>query len=132
VYGAEGGAQFKQIFDSHLGFFAAFATAQRTNDEAAEAKARADMDGYETAIGAFFGKATDGNAPAETVSKLFNEHAEIIFAGIEAHDGKDFAKAFQQQDAASKQIVTIADATAAAIVKQKPEMFSGASEASSK
>lgn len=129
VYGDAAGQEFKQIFDSHLGFFANFATAQRTNDAAAEAKARADMDGYEQAIGNFFGKANP-NLKAETVTQLFNEHADIIFQGIQAHDAKDFKKEYVQEDLAAKQITKIADATAAAIVKQKPEMFTGSAQTS--
>lgn len=122
VYGSEAGAQFKEIFLSHLVFFENYTVAAKAGNKAGMDKAVADLTGYTEAIGNFFGKANP-NLPAADVTKLFQEHVALLKGAIDGHAGGDFTKEVQQTNAANTQVGTIADATATAIVKQKPEMF---------
>lgn len=122
VYGADAGKQFKDIFDSHLVFFENYTVAAKKGDKPGMDKAVADLTGYTEAIGNFFSKANP-NLPAADVTKLFQEHVALLKGAIDAHGTNDFTKEVSQTNAANTQIGTIADATATAIVKQKPEMF---------
>lgn len=122
VYGEEAGAQFKEIWASHIGFFVDYTVAAKAGDTAGMEKAVTNLNGYVDAISTFFSDANP-NLPKETVAMVVGEHVTLLKGAVDAHGAGDYAQSFEKQREADKQIRTIADTVSGAIVKQKPENF---------
>lgn len=60
VYGEKGGAAFKEIWSSHIGYFVDYVKATGAKDDAAKKKALAELDGYRVKQAAFLDSATGG------------------------------------------------------------------------
>mgnify|MGYP006204003473 CR=1 FL=1 len=123
VYGDEAGAQFKEIWASHIGFFVDYTVGAKTADQAKMDKAVADLNGYVEAISTFLSGANP-NLPKDAVASLVSEHVGLLKTAVDKHGAGDFAGSYEAQAQAREQITTqIADTLAGAIVKQKPEAF---------
>ncbi len=123
VYGDEAGAQFKEIWASHITFFVDYTVAAKTGDQAGMDKAVQNLNGYVEAISDFLSKANP-NLPKEAVASLVSEHVGLLKGAVDKHGAGDFAGSYAAQAEARTQITTkIADTLAGAIVKQKPDTF---------
>ena len=122
VYGQDAEKQFLEIWNSHLVFFENYTVAAKAGDKAGMDKAVADLGGYVDAIANFFSKANP-NLPKDAVAQLFTEHVTLLKGAIDAHAQGNYTQQVQSLAQANTQVGTIADTTAKAIVKQKPEMF---------
>lgn len=123
VYGEEAGAQFKEIWASHIGFFVDYTVAAKGGDKAGMDKAVQNLNGYVEAISAFLSSANP-NLPKEAVASLVTEHVGLLKTAVDKHGAGDYAGSYEAQAQAREQITTkIADTLASAIVKQKPESF---------
>ena len=123
VYGDEAGAQFKEIWASHIGFFVDYTVAAKGGDQAGMDKAVQNLNGYVEAISTFLSDANP-NLPKEAVSQLVTEHVTLLKEAVDKHGAGDFAGSYDAQDRARTQITTkIADTLSGAIVKQNPEKF---------
>ena len=122
VYGADAGASFKQIWESHIGFFVDYTLGAKAGDKVKMDKAVENLGGYADAISDFFSGANP-NLPREAVKGLVMEHVGLLKAAVDAHGGRNYEESFAKEHSAEVQIGTIADALAGAIVKQKPEAF---------
>jgi hypothetical protein len=128
VYGEEAGAQFKEIWASHIGFFVDYTVAAKGGDKAGMDKAVQNLNGYVDAISTLLSGANP-NLPKDAVASLVSEHVGLLKTAVDKHAAKDYAGSYEAQDQAREQITTkIANTLAGAIVKQKPESFQGSSE----
>ncbi len=123
VYGEEAGAQFKEIWSSHIGFFVDYTVGAKTGDQAKMDKAVSDLNGYVEAISTFLSSANP-NLPKDAVASLVSEHVGLLKSAVDKHGAGDFSGSYQAQAQAREQITKqIADTLAGAIVKQKPDAF---------
>lgn len=123
VYGDEAGAQFKEIWASHIGFFVDYTVAAKAGDTAAMDEAVQNLNGYVEAISTFLSEANP-NLPKEAVAQLVTEHVTLLKEAVDKHGAGDFAGSYDAQDRARTQITSqIADTLSGAIVKQYPEKF---------
>lgn len=123
VYGDEAGAQFKEIWASHIGFFVDYTVAAKSGDAAGMDQAVQNLNGYVEAISTFLSDANP-NLPKEAVAQLVTEHVTLLKEAVDKHGAGDFAGSYDAQDRARTQITTeIADTLSGAIVKQYPEKF---------
>jgi len=122
VYGTDAQAKFLQIWRSHIGFFVDYTVAAKKGDSAGMAQAVTNLGGYIDAISDFFSSANP-NLPRDAVKQLITDHVMLLKAAVDTYGAKDYAGSYTKQGEAYKQIGTIADAIAGAIVKQKPEAF---------
>jgi len=123
VYGDEAGAQFKEIWASHIGFFVDYTVAAKGGDQAGMDKAVQDLNGYVEAISTFFSGANP-NLPKDAVAQLVSEHVGLLKDAVDKHGAGDYEGSYAAQAQAREQITTkIADTIAGAIVKQSPDKF---------
>ncbi len=122
VYGAEAEAKFYEIWASHIGFFVDYTVAAKGGDQAGMAKAVENLNGYVEAISSFLSGANP-NLPKDAVAQLVTEHVGLLKAAVDAHGAGNFAESYAKQKEADRQIGTVADALAGAIVKQNPDKF---------
>lgn len=123
VYGEEAGAQFKEIWASHIGFFVDYTVAAKAGDQAGMDKAVQNLNGYVEAISTFLSQANP-NLPKDAVASLVTEHVGLLKSAVDKHGAGDYAGSYQAQEDARTQIQTqIADTLAGAIVKQNPDKF---------
>ena len=122
VYGADAEARFLEIWRSHIGFFVDYTLAAKKGDKAGMDKAVQNLNGYVEGVADFLSKANP-NLPREAVKSLVAEHVTLLKGAVDAYGAKDYAKSYDEQAKADKQIGTIADALAGAIVKQYPDKF---------
>lgn len=123
VYGEDAGAQFKEIWASHIGFFVDYTVAAKGGDQAGMDKAVQNLNGYVEAISTFLSGANP-NLPKDAVAQLVTEHVGLLKEAVDKHGAGDFAGSYDAQSRARTQITSqIADTIAGAIVKQKPDSF---------
>ena len=123
VYGDEAGAQFKEIWASHIGFFVDYTVAAKAGDQAGMDKAVQNLNGYVEAISTFLSDANP-NLPKDAVAQLVTEHVGLLKEAVDKHGAGDYAGSYDAQSRARTQITTkIADTLAGAIVKQSPDKF---------
>jgi hypothetical protein len=122
VYGDDAGAQFKKIWESHIGFFVDYTIAAKKGDKAGMQQAVDNLGGYVEEISSFFSKANE-NLPKETVKMLVGEHVGLLKAAVDAHGAGNHEESYTKEHEAVDQIHGIADAIAGAIVKQSPDKF---------
>ncbi len=123
VYGDSARERFYEIWASHIGFFVDYTVAAKSADQAGMDKAVQNLNGYVEAISTFLSEANP-NLPKEAVAQLVTEHVGLLKEAVDAHGAGDYAKSYDAQDRARKQITNkIADTLAGAIVKQNPEVF---------
>lgn len=121
VYGEPAGAQFKEIWASHIGFFVDYTVAAKQGDQAGMDKAVQNLNGYVEAISAFLSGANP-NLPKEAVSQLVTEHVGLLKEAVDKHAAGDYAGSYDAEGRARTQITTkIADTLSGAIVKQNPD-----------
>lgn len=123
VYGEDAGAQFKEIWASHIGFFVDYTVAAKGGDQAGMDKAVQNLNGYVEAISTFLSGANP-NLPKDAVAQLVTEHVGLLKEAVDKHGAADYAGSYDAQSRARTQITSkIADTIAGAIVKQKPDSF---------
>lgn len=122
VYGDAAAAKFKEIWASHIGFFVDYTVAAKGGDKAGMDKAVQNLNGYVEAISTFLSGANP-NLPKDAVAQLITEHVGLLKGAVDAHGAGNYAESYAKQREADKQIGTIADTLAGAIVKQMPEKF---------
>lgn len=123
VYGDEAGAQFKKIWESHIGFFVDYTVAAKKGDTKGMQQAVDNLGGYIEEISTFLSSANE-NLPKEAVKMLVGEHVTLLKAAVDAHGAGKFEQSYSKEREAVAQIHSIADALSGAIVKQKPSNFS--------
>lgn len=122
VYGAAAEKRFLEIWRSHIGFFVDYTTAAKAGDKAGMDKAVQNLGGYADAISDFFSGANP-YLPRAAVKALVMEHVMHLKGAVDAYGAGDYDKSYAKQMDADKQMGTIADTLAGAIVKQHHAKF---------
>ena len=122
VYGKEAGATFLELWRKHIGFFVSYTVGGVKGDKTAQAKARADLDGYRNDFGAFLASANP-NLTKDAVAQALVPHVSSTFSAIDAVVAKD-PSAFEKLRQAAGNLPPVANVLAGAISKQFPEKFS--------
>lgn len=123
VYGDQAGMEFKEIWQSHIGFFVDYTVAAKSGDTAGMDKAVQNLNGYVEAISTFLSEANP-NLPKQAVAQLVTEHVGLLKEAVDTYGAGNYAASYDAQSRARTQITTkIADTLAGAIVKQNPDKF---------
>lgn len=125
VYGAEGAAQFKEIWSSHIGYFVDYVTATAENDEAGKEEAVAELDAYRAEQAAFLDAATEGRLKAADLEAGLKEHVDQLLAAFNSYTGKDYPAAYENIHVAYSHMFGVGQALSGAITDQFPEKFEG-------
>lgn len=126
VYGAEGGKQFNEIWNSHIGFFVDYVTATAGNDEAAKEKAMKDLDGYRKVQAEFLDTATEGRLKAADLEESLKGHVDQLLVAFDSYADEDYDKAYDSIHEAYSHMFGVGTALAGAVVDQHPEKFEAA------
>lgn len=124
VYGAPAEQAFLPLWRRHIGFFVDYTQGVAAKDQAKQDKAVADLNGYTRDAAAFFNSANP-NLPTDTVAGLLSTHITTLKDMVDAQASGDQARSFAATRRAYDHMHMIGDPLAAAIAKQKPDMFPG-------
>lgn len=124
VYGADAEKRFLELWRAHIGMFVAYTQGAATKDQAKKDKAMSDLDGYRKDFDAFLTGANP-NLPKGAVADLLVDHVKHLTVAIDTIASGDLQGGFDMLKMAADQSQKIADALAAAIVKQYPDKFPG-------
>ena len=127
VYGADAEKAFLPLWRKHIGFFVDYTTGVATKDNAKQDKAVADLVSYSNDFGAFLSSANP-NLPKSAVADPVKGHILTLKDVVDAQALGDWPKAYAAIRSAYHHMRMIGDPLAAAIVKQFPSRFAGASE----
>lgn len=125
VYGAEGAAQFKKIWSSHIGYFVDYVTATAEKDEEGKKQAVAELDEYRTEQAAFLDTATEGRLKAADLEAGLKEHIKQLLNAFNSYTSKDYPAAYENISTAYAHMFGVGQAVSSAIVDQFPEKFEG-------
>jgi hypothetical protein len=123
VYGPEAGAQFLELWRSHIGMFVDYTVGGLTGNAALQQQAAAQLDQYRQDFGAFMDSATGGELPAMTVADALGMHVESLTAAVDAVIAGDPA-AFDLLYDAAHHMPETATAFAGGIIASSPNQFS--------
>lgn len=126
VYGEEAGAQFSEIWGSHIGYFVDYVTATGAGDAEGQEQAKADLDEYIVEQAAFLDAATEGRVPADTLEEGLTAHVGQLLESFDAYVAGDYETAYNSMREAYAHMTMPAAGLAAAITDQFPEQFGGA------
>jgi len=126
VYGKDAEAAFLPLWRRHIGFAVDYTTGVAAGDRAKQDKAVSDLVAYSQDFGAFLASANP-NLPKSVVAELVKHHVVTLKEVIDAQAARDHGRAYAAMRTASAHMAMIADPLAAAIAKQFPDRFPGAS-----
>lgn len=126
VYGEEAGAQFGEIWGSHIGYFVDYVTATGAGDADGQAAAKADLDEYIVEQAALLEAATEGRIPAEALEEGLTTHVSQLLGSFDAYVAGDYETAYSEMRSAYAHMTMPAAGLSAAITDQFPEQFGGA------
>ncbi|WP_144838168.1 copper amine oxidase [Metaplanococcus flavidus] len=126
VYGEEAGAQFAEIWGSHIGYFVDYVTATGEGDAEGQEQAKADLDGYIVEQAALLDAATEGRVPADALEEGLTTHVSQLLGSFDAYVAGDYETAYSEMRAAYAHMTMPAAGLSAAITDQFPEQFGGA------
>jgi len=126
VYGEEAGAQFGEIWGSHIGYFVDYVTATGADDAEGQAKAKEELDGYIVEQAALLDAATEGRVPADALEEGLTTHVSQLLGSFDAYVAGDYETAYSEMRAAYAHMTMPAAGLSAAITDQFPEQFGGA------
>jgi hypothetical protein len=124
IYGEDAGAQFLELWRSHIGFFVDYTLGGATGDAAKQADAKAQLDDYRADFGAFIDSATGGGLPAATVAENLQVHVNTLVEAVDALLAGS-PEVYPKLKAAAAHMPSTAIALAGAIATQLPEDFPG-------
>ncbi len=127
AYGADAEKAFLNLWRAHIGMFVDYTQGAAANDSAKKQKAMTDLDGYRRDFDAFLSGANP-NLPKGAVAQLLTPHVQLLEKAIDGQAAKDTNAAFDNLHQAAHQSQQIADPLGAAIAKQMPDKFDGASD----
>ena len=123
VYGEEAGAQFKEIWSSHIGYFVDYANATKANDQAGKDQAVANLDKYIVEQAAFLDKATEGRLKAADLEAGLKMHVDQLVWAFDSYVAEDYETSYMNEREAIKHMTMVAAGMATAITDQFPDKF---------
>jgi hypothetical protein len=125
VYGEEAGAQFDEVWKSHIGYFVDYVVATGEGNAEAQEKAKEDLDAYIVEQAALLDAATEGRVPAAALEEGLNAHVTQLIASFDSYVAGDYDAAYSSLREAYAHMTMPAAGLSAAIVDQFPEQFKG-------
>jgi uncharacterized protein YbaA (DUF1428 family) len=129
VYGEEGGAKFKEIWTSHIGYFVDYVVATGAKDQAAKDKALAELDEYRVEQSAFLESATGGKLKAADLEEGLKGHVNRLISAFDNYVEGDFDQAYDSIRESIHHMYGPAKGLSWAITEQFPEKFENTSVA---
>ncbi len=126
VYGEEAGAQFAEIWGSHIGYFVDYVKATGAGDAEAQEQAKANLDEYIVEQAALLEAATEGRIPAEALEEGLTVHVAQLLASFDSYVAGDYDAAYASMREAYAHMTMPAAGLSAAITDQFPAQFGGA------
>ena len=126
VYGEEAGAQFAEVWGSHIGYFVDYVTATGAGDAEGQEQAKADLDEYIVEQAALLDAATEGRVPADALEEGLTAHVSQLLASFDSYVAGDYDAAYNSMREAYAHMTMPAAGLAAAITDQCPEQFGAA------
>src|SRR5690606_32385864 len=118
------GAQFLELWRTHIGFFVDYTLGGATGDAAMQEAALQELSDYRVDFGAFVDSATDGELPADVVAENLQVHVDTLTAAIDAVLAGS-PEAFPLLREAGQHMPSTAEALSGAIATQFPDQFPG-------
>lgn len=112
VYGDDAGAAFKKVWSSHIGYFVDYVKATAAKDEAARAKAVADLESYRMAQAKFFADANPKYFEEKAIADGLKMHIDHLLAAFNDYVGKNYAAAYDDAKTAYAHMYMTGDALA--------------------
>lgn len=125
VYGEEAGAQFSEIWNSHIGYFVDYVKATGAEDAEAQEAAKAELDEYIKEQAAFLDTATQGRVPAADLEEGLTAHVDQLLTAFDSYVAGDYETAYGSIREAYAHMTMPAAGLSAAIVDQFPDKFAG-------
>ncbi|MFC7370203.1 copper amine oxidase [Fictibacillus iocasae] len=123
VYGEEGGAAFKEIWSSHIGYFVEYVKATGAKDEEAKKKALADLDNYRVEQAAFLDKATESRLKAKELEEGLKVHINQLVWAFDSYVAGDFEKTYDSVRESVHHMYGVGKGLSWAITDQFPQNF---------
>lgn len=123
VYGEEAGQQFKKMWSEHIGYFVDYVNATAEEDMDAKEEAMNNLSMYKEDFSKFMETATEGNLPAEDLSKGLQMHVEQLIGAFDAYAEGDYETAYAQTREAYHHMFMTGKGLSGAIVTQMPDQF---------
>ncbi|AJD89509.1 hypothetical protein JMA_01920 [Jeotgalibacillus malaysiensis] len=125
VYGEDAGAQFSEIWNSHIGYFVDYVVATGEGDTEGQEAAKAELDGYIVEQAAFLDTATEGRVPAADLEAGLTAHVEQLLTAFDSYVAGDYQTAYSSIREAWAHMTMPAAGLSAAITDQFPDQFGG-------
>ncbi|UAL48217.1 copper amine oxidase [Sutcliffiella horikoshii] len=127
VYGEEGGAAFKEIWSSHIGYFVDYVTATAEDNEEGRQQALAELDEYTVEQAAFLDTATESRLKASELEAGLKMHVEQLVWAFDNYVAGDFEKAYENMRHAIEHMYEPGKGLSWAITDQFPDKFENTS-----
>ncbi|WP_227396361.1 copper amine oxidase [Jeotgalibacillus aurantiacus] len=125
VYGEEAGAQFSEIWNSHIGYFVDYVVATGEGNTEGQEAAKAELDGYIVEQAAFLDAATESRVPAAALEEGLTAHVGQLLTAFDSYVAGDYETAYSSIREAWAHMTMPAAGLSAAIVDQFPDQFGG-------
>lgn len=126
VYGEEAGAQFSEVWNSHIGYFVDYVVATGEGNTEAQEQAKAELDGYIVEQAALLDAATEGRVPADALEEGLTAHVDQLLTAFDSYVAGDYETSYSSIREAYAHMTMPAAGLSAAIVDQFPEEFGAA------
>ena len=126
VYGEEAGAQFAEIWKSHIGYFVDYVVATGEGNTEGQEQAKADLDAYIVEQAALLDAATEGRVPADALEEGLTAHVDQLLVAFDSYVAGDYDTAYNSIREAYAHMTMPAAGLSAAIVDQFPDQFGAA------
>ncbi|PSL36345.1 hypothetical protein B0H99_107166 [Planomicrobium soli] len=126
VYGEEAGAQFDEIWKSHIGYFVDYVVATGEGNAEGQEQAKAELDEYIVEQAALLDAATEGRVPADALEEGLTAHVGQLLKAFDSYVAGDYETAYSSIREAYAHMTMPAAGLSEAIVDQFPEKFSAA------
>ncbi|WP_404350042.1 copper amine oxidase [Sutcliffiella horikoshii] len=127
VYGEEGGAAFKEIWSSHIGYFVDYVTATAEDNEEGRQQALAELDEYTVEQAEFLDTATESRLKASELEAGLKMHVEQLVWAFDNYVAGDFEKAYENMRHAIEHMYEPGKGLSWAITDQFPDKFENTS-----
>ncbi|MBB3108068.1 hypothetical protein FHS18_000096 [Paenibacillus phyllosphaerae] len=122
LYGQSGGEAFKEIWNSHIGYFVDYVKATAASDEAGKKKAIDELEEYRMEQAKFFA-AANPNFNEQVIAGELKSHIEHLLSAFDHYVAKNYAAAYSDAATAYSHMYMTGDALTAGITAQFPAKF---------
>ncbi|QFT87954.1 hypothetical protein FIU87_04730 [Bacillus sp. THAF10] len=123
VYGEEGGAAFKEIWSSHIGYFVDYVTATAEKDEEGKKQALAELDEYTVEQAEFLDTATESRLKADELQEGLKMHVEQLIWAFDHYVEGNYDEAYKNLRHAIEHMYAPGKGLSWAITDQFPDKF---------